>query len=98
FEKKALADSVQLFMRALTLLNEKGVNISFDNKSDYLKIRCRSAHKAIEKHKMGELFFDIMKSTIFDGFSGHVEFNEYGERINYMLDIHQITMNKLPRN
>ncbi|CAF1276326.1 unnamed protein product, partial [Didymodactylos carnosus] len=98
FEKKALADSVQLFMRALRLLNEKGANISFDNKSDHLKIRCRSPYKAVEKHRMGELLVDIMKSTTFEGFSGHIEFNKYGERINYILDVHQITMNKLPKN
>ncbi|CAF0954909.1 unnamed protein product, partial [Didymodactylos carnosus] len=98
FEKKALADSVQLYMRALILLNEKNITFSFDNNSDYLKIRCRTAQKPIEKHKVGELLFDVMKSVVFEGFSGHVEFNEYGERVNYTLDVHQITMNKLPRN
>ena len=34
----------------------------------------------------------------FDGYTGHISFNEYGERINYTLNIYQVTMNRLPRN
>ena len=33
-----------------------------------------------------------------EGYTGHIEFNEYGERINYTLNVYQVTMNKLPRN
>ena len=34
----------------------------------------------------------------FEGYTGHIAFNESGERVNYTLNIHQVTMNKLPRN
>lgn len=34
----------------------------------------------------------------FEGYTGHIAFNESGERVNYTLNIYQVTMNKLPRN
>jgi hypothetical protein len=34
----------------------------------------------------------------FEGYTGHIAFNESGERINYTMNVYQVTMNKLPRN
>ncbi|CAF1255961.1 unnamed protein product [Adineta steineri] len=71
---------------------------STDDNFDHLKIECRAKGRQRSHESFGEKLFSIMQSLSFDGYSGHVAFNEYGERINYTLNVYQVTMNKLPRN
>ncbi len=71
---------------------------SRDDNFDHLKIQCRVKEKQRQHESFGEELFHKMKSVSFEGYSGHISFNEYGERINYTLNVYQITMNRLPRN
>jgi hypothetical protein len=52
----------------------------------------------IGKIQFQKIFLLISFQISFDGYSGHVAFNEYGERVNYTLNVYQVTMNRLPRN
>ncbi|CAF3649865.1 unnamed protein product [Adineta steineri] len=103
FEKKALADALYLYMQAIMFLDERTRakivdSDSTDDNFDHLKIECRAKGRQRSHESFGEKLFSIMQSLSFDGYSGHVAFNEYGERINYTLNVYQVTMNKLPRN
>ncbi|CAF0910875.1 unnamed protein product [Adineta steineri] len=103
FEQKALADSLSIYMRAIMALDEttrsKIVQSNDgDENFDHLKIECRAADKQHQHIDFGEKLFNIMKSLSFEGYTGHITFNEYGERVNYTLNVHQVTMNRLPRN
>ncbi|CAF3435085.1 unnamed protein product [Rotaria socialis] len=103
FQKKALADALSIYMRAIMALDEPTraeILHASDNEDnfDHLKIECRAKDKNHPHEAFGENLFNIMKTISFEGYSGYVSFNEYGERINYTLNIHQVTMNKLPRN
>lgn len=121
FEKKALADALSLYMRALVALDEstraKIVLLdSNDDNYDHLKIDCRAADKPYQREDYGEKLATIMKSVMvpkcahilgqsfvfaqlsFEGYTGQITFNERGERVNYTLNVYQVTMNKLPRN
>ncbi|CAF3688902.1 unnamed protein product, partial [Adineta steineri] len=103
FEKKALADALYLYMQAIMFLDERTRakivdSDSTDDNFDHLKIECRAKGRQRSHEPFGEKLFSIMQSLSFDGYSGHVAFNEYGERINYTLNVYQVTMNKLPRN
>ncbi|CAF0794953.1 unnamed protein product [Rotaria sp. Silwood1] len=103
FEKKALADALSMYMRAIMLLDDRirskiVYSDSDDDNFDHLKIQCRTKENRRQHKLFGEELFNIMKSVSFDGYSGYVAFNEYGERINYTLNIYQVTMNRLPRN
>ncbi|CAM4941620.1 unnamed protein product [Rotaria socialis] len=103
FEKKSLADALSLYMRAIMRLDRdirsKIIHSGYeDNNFDHLKIDCRTKENHRSHEIFGEELFIIMKSLSFDGYSGHIAFNDYGERINYTLSIYQVTMNRLPRN
>ncbi|UJR30873.1 hypothetical protein I4U23_018386 [Adineta vaga] len=103
FEKKALADSLSLYMRALMILDEstrmKIVHSdSNDENYDHLKIDCRAADKQHQHEDFGEKLATIMRSLSFEGYTGQITFNERGERVNYTLHVYQVTMNKLPKN
>ncbi|CAF3808094.1 unnamed protein product [Rotaria sordida] len=103
FEKKALADALSIYMRAIMLLDDRirskiVYSDSNDNNFDHLKIQCRTKTNQQQHELFSEELFNIMKSLSFDGYSGHIAFNEYGERINYTLNMYQVTMNRLPKN
>ncbi|CAF2402152.1 unnamed protein product [Rotaria sp. Silwood2] len=103
FEKKALADALSIYMRGIMLLDDRirskiVYSDSDDDNFDHLKIQCRTKENQRQYELFDEELFNIMKSLSFDGYSGYVAFNEYGERINYTLNIYQVTMNRLPRN
>lgn len=52
-----------------------------------------------EKNSKTVFFRNVFRFKVsFEGYTGLVRFNEYGERINYTLNVYQVTMNKLPRN
>ncbi|CAF0851429.1 unnamed protein product [Adineta ricciae] len=103
FEKKALADSLSLYMRALMMLDEDTRTKiiqpdSNDENYDHLKINCRAADKHYQHEDFSEKLATIMRSLSFEGYTGQITFNERGERVNYTLHVYQVTMNKLPKN
>ncbi|CAF3068666.1 unnamed protein product [Rotaria sp. Silwood2] len=103
FEKKALADALSIYMRAIMALDDmtrmEALHPSdTDDSFDHLKIECRSKDKNQQHEAFGEQLFNIMKTISFEGYTGNIKFNEYGDRTNYTLNVYQITMNKLPRN
>ncbi|CAF1368008.1 unnamed protein product, partial [Adineta ricciae] len=103
FEKKALADTLYLYMRAIMSLDERTRakiidSDSTDDNFDHLKIECRSKGKHRSHEAFGDKLFQTMRSITFEGYSGNVAFNEYGERLNYTLNVYQVTMNRLPRH
>lgn len=101
-------------MRAFMSLDDRIRSEISDENFDYLKIQCRAKENQIQHESFGKELFNKMKlvqdlivkyfrknsfvQISFDGYTGHVAFNEYGERINYTLNIYQVTMNRLPRN
>ncbi|UJR15747.1 hypothetical protein I4U23_002682 [Adineta vaga] len=103
FEKKALADTLYLYMQAIMSLDERTRakiidSDSTDDNFDHLKIDCRSKGRQQSHEPFGDKLFQMMKSITFEGYSGNVAFNEYGERLNYTLNVYQVTMNRLPRH
>lgn len=103
FEKKALADTLSMYMRAIMSLDNnlrsKIVESEYhDEHFDYLKIQCRSQRNQDQHEPFGEALFHLMKTMSFEGYTGHIQFNDYGERTNYALDVYQVTMNRLPRH
>ncbi|CAF1149652.1 unnamed protein product [Rotaria sp. Silwood1] len=103
FEKRALADAISIYMRSIMALDDMTRNdilhpTDTDDNFDHLKIQCRAKDKNPQHEAFGEQLFNIMKTISFEGYTGHIKFNEYGERTNYTLNVYQITMNKLPRN
>jgi hypothetical protein len=68
FEKKALADALSLYMRAIMALDEitrsKIVHPNAtDENFDHLKIECRARDKQEQHVPFGEQLFNIMKSV-----------------------------------
>lgn len=103
FEKKALADALSIYVRAIMSLNDKVrarivQSNNHDENFEHLKIECRARDRQYQHEGFGEELFNAMKSISFEGYTGHISFNEYGERKNFTLNIYQVTMNKLPRN
>ncbi|CAF1193179.1 unnamed protein product [Rotaria sordida] len=103
FEKKALADALSIYMRAIMTLDDMTRTeilhpSDTDDSFGHLKIQCRVKTKNPPHETFGEQLFNIMKTISFEGYTGHITFNEYGERTNYTLNVYQVTMNKLPRN
>lgn len=79
---------------------------------DHMRIECRAKDKIHYHDTFAEELFHKMRTVTsdhflhqifllqisFEGYTGHIAFNESGERVNYTLNIYQVTMNKLPRN
>ena len=67
-----------------------------DEFSEQLFQRMRAVNTTFDVHRpiLGHRALQLS----FQGYSGHIGFNDQGERINYTLNVHQVTMNKLPRN
>ena len=68
FEKKALADALQLYMRAIMSLDDRTRakiidSDSVDDNFDHLKIDCRAQGKQRSHESFGEQLFHTMKSV-----------------------------------
>jgi len=71
FEKKALADALSLYMRAIMSLNDQSRSKivdpeSIDDNFDHLKISCRAKGNQPQHYPFGEELFQKMKSVGFN--------------------------------
>jgi hypothetical protein len=65
--------------------------------NDFLSSRdCRN--KFIQPSSLGNIYFDYLLNTNFQGLTGYVQFsNITGQRMNYTFDVYRVTRNNMPK-
>jgi hypothetical protein len=84
-------NSTNDFDKKLKFFHRERSNDDFVSNSD-----CRNQY--IQSWSLGNIYFDYLLNTTFQGLTGHVQFsNNTGQRINYTFDIYRVTRNSMPK-
>lgn len=110
FRNSITVDSIIFFDSIISLLkaveNMKKVNKSafeniFRNGDIYNNgskgLTCKKWNGPVVQWFKGENISKALREVSFEGFSGQVEFNEYGRRKNFTLDILELSLDQAPQ-
>ncbi|XP_059163144.1 glutamate receptor-like [Physella acuta] len=94
YEAALAADSVRLFRRALaSILNREPNFLRHSRQPGVGKpVKCTDDSEVRTAH--GNIVLEEMKKTKFEGITGHVAFNEHGQRKDFTLDVYNIAMTR----
>nr|NP_001191398.1 glutamate receptor subunit protein GluR3 precursor [Aplysia californica]AAP41205.1 glutamate receptor subunit protein GluR3 [Aplysia californica] len=92
YEAALAADSVRLFTRAFGSLLHKNPGFLRRSRLAGIGKSLKCTDDSEVRTGYGEEILQEMKRVRFDGITGHVEFDEYGQRKDFTLDIYNVAM------